>query len=139
MPKSILIVDDSEPIRSHIRQFLSSQPGYHVCGEATDGLDAIQKALELKPDVIIMDLAMPRMNGLQAARELRTVMTHVPIVLFTMHARAVPPDHAAQAGISAIVSKTEDLAVLAQHIEKLVPARNGNRSRQSAKSDIPAD
>ena len=67
MPKCILIVDDSYAIRSATRHFLETQTGFTVCGEATDGIDAIEKTRHLTPDLIILDLAMPRMNGLEAA------------------------------------------------------------------------
>ncbi|HTG28253.1 MAG TPA: response regulator [Methylomirabilota bacterium] len=65
MTKNILLVDDSELIRLATRHFLESQPGFKVCGEAVDGIDALEKASHLNPDLIILDIAMPRMNGLQ--------------------------------------------------------------------------
>jgi DNA-binding NarL/FixJ family response regulator len=68
--KYILLVDDSELIRLATRHFLESQTGFEVCGEAIDGIDALEKASHLNPDLIILDIAMPRMNGLQTAREL---------------------------------------------------------------------
>lgn len=106
MPKCILLVDDSAVIRAATRHFLERQPGFLVCGEATDGLDALEKARHLHPDLIILDLAMPRMNGLDAARELRARMSSVPIILFTWFADAVLPRDAAAAGISAVISKS---------------------------------
>jgi len=72
--KYLLLVDDSELIRLATRHFLESQTGFEVCGEAIDGIDALEKASHLNPDLIILDIAMPRMNGLQAARELRARM-----------------------------------------------------------------
>jgi len=119
--KCILIADDSRAIRSATRLSLESPPGLEVCGEAVDGLDAVEKARRLKPDLIILDLAMPRMNGLQAARELRAMMVRVPIILFTLHADAVPPQVAVAAGISAVVSKM-NIPALRQHIESLLVA-----------------
>jgi len=121
MPKSILIVDDSSVVRSATRHFLESETQYEVCGEAVDGLDAIQKARHLGPDLIILDLQMPRMNGLQAARELRRLNVAAPIILFTLYADAVRPHEAVAAGVSAVVDKT-DLSTLLQHIEVLLPA-----------------
>jgi DNA-binding NarL/FixJ family response regulator len=117
--KCILIADDSGAVRTATRRSLESPPGLEVCGEAVDGLDALEKVRTLKPDLIILDLSMPRMNGLQAARELRAMMVRVPIVLFTLHADAVPPQVAAAAGISAVVSKM-NLPALRQHIETLL-------------------
>ena len=63
----------SDFVRIAIRRFLEGQPGFDVCGEAVDGLDALEKARFLLPDLIILDLTMPRMNGFQAARELRAM------------------------------------------------------------------
>lgn len=66
MPKCILIVDDHEHIRKIIRNVLERESGFEVCGEAIDGYDAIEKAQELRPDLILLDMSMPRMNGIQA-------------------------------------------------------------------------
>jgi DNA-binding NarL/FixJ family response regulator len=119
--KQILLVDDSEVIRAATRHFLERQPGFAVCGEAADGLEAVEKAQELRPDLIILDLAMPRMNGLEAARELRAMMPAVPIILFTWYAEAVQADEATDAGVSAIISKTNP-AALQKHINNLLMA-----------------
>ena len=79
MPKHILIVDDSEVVRGATQQFLESEAGLQVCGQAVDGLDALEKAHSLGPDLIILDLAMPRMDGLHAARALRERKVRAPI------------------------------------------------------------
>jgi DNA-binding NarL/FixJ family response regulator len=71
MPESILIVDDEPAIRKSTRKFLESETHYEVCGEAVDGFAAIEKARDLLPDLIILDMSMPRMNGLEAAGALR--------------------------------------------------------------------
>jgi DNA-binding NarL/FixJ family response regulator len=119
--KNILLVDDSELIRLATRHFLESQPGFKVCGEAVDGVDALEKASHLNPDLIILDIAMPRMNGLQTARELRARMHRVPIILFTWYADAVQPEDAAAAGISAVISKSNP-AALQSHVKSLLAA-----------------
>jgi DNA-binding NarL/FixJ family response regulator len=85
LPKCILIVDDDEYLRKLVRDFLETQTGYDVCGEAVDGYDAIEKAQELKPDLIILDMSMPRMNGIEAARRLKKLLPQTPIILFTSH------------------------------------------------------
>jgi len=64
----ILIVDDSEPVRRNIQTLLGSRKGWLVCGEAADGLQAVEEAKSLRPDLIIMDVSMPNMNGLDAAK-----------------------------------------------------------------------
>jgi DNA-binding NarL/FixJ family response regulator len=119
--KNILLVDDSELIRLATRHFLESQPGFKVCGEAVDGIDALEKASHLNPDLIILDIAMPRMNGLQTARELRARMHRVPIILFTWYADAVQPEDAAAAGISAVISKSNP-AALQSYVKSLLAA-----------------
>ena len=89
--------------------------------EATDGFDAIEKARHLNPDLIILDLSMPRMNGLEAARALRAMSVDVPILLFTMYCDDLPQESTVEAGISAVVSKM-DFAGLQQCIEQLLVA-----------------
>jgi DNA-binding NarL/FixJ family response regulator len=119
--KCILIVDDSEPIRIATRHFLESQTEFEVCGEAADGLEAFEKADHLSPDLIILDLAMPRMNGLQTAREMRARGVRASIVLFTMHADAVPPQEILAGDVDAVVSKMH-LPELQQQIGSLLVA-----------------
>jgi DNA-binding NarL/FixJ family response regulator len=120
MPECILIVDDDPNIRKHTRNFLERETSYSVCGEAVDGLDAIEKARELNPDLIILDMSMPRMNGLQAARILRRMLSDVPIILFTLHAGAIVFSEAQVAGVSAVVSKADGLDGLLRQVELLL-------------------
>jgi DNA-binding NarL/FixJ family response regulator len=119
MSKNILIVDNSFVIRAATRHFLEEETDFTVCGEAIDGLDALEKAEQLHPDLIILDLAMPRMNGLQAAVKLRAMSIRAPIILFTMHAEAMQPFDALAAGVNAVVSKS-DLTSLQRHVESLL-------------------
>jgi len=121
VPKCILIVDDYAAIRKSIRSFLESQTGFEVCGEAVDGLDAIEKARELKPDLIILDLAMPRMNGLEATRVLRRMLPDTPIVLFTSYDAVTEYSDATALGIQAVVvSKSAGLDALVQQVQGLL-------------------
>jgi DNA-binding NarL/FixJ family response regulator len=123
VPKSILIADDSQMVRAGLRRFLERDLGFTVCGEAVDGLDALEKVPQLEPDLVILDLAMPRMNGLETARELRKLPVNVPIILFTMHSDALHFRDIEKAGIDAVVAKT-NLRELKQNIENLL-VRNG--------------
>ena len=122
MSKHILIVDDSDTCRKVTRLFLESQLDLDVCGEAVDGEDAIEKARALKPDLVVLDLAMPRMNGVQAASELRAMMPRVPIVLFTMYDDTVGRTSALSAGASQVVSKPSGGWKLLECIRSLLQA-----------------
>jgi response regulator of citrate/malate metabolism len=106
MPKSILIVDDNAQIPGLVKEFLESKQELRVCGEAIDGLDAIEKTRDLKPDLIILDLSMPRMNGLEA--------------LFTNYAGEIPSADSAAAGVNAVCSKADNIAELIKPIERLL-------------------
>jgi len=79
----ILIADDHTVLRTTLKTVLETHAGWQVCGEAANGLEAVQKAAELKPDVIILDLAMPKLDGLQAASQISTAFPHLPILIYT--------------------------------------------------------
>lgn len=85
MPVRILIADDHEVVRQGIRTILSGRPDWQICGEAVNGQEAIKLANELHPDAIIMDITMPVMSGLEAARQLTKSNSSSPILIFTMH------------------------------------------------------
>ncbi len=122
MSKRILVVDDNAPIRGLVRRFVESRPGLEVCGEATDGLEGIQKVRELKPDVIVLDFLMPGINGLQAAVLLHQIVPNAPIILFTFYKDAISSDLAQAAGVASILSKTDQLATLADEVQRLTAA-----------------
>jgi DNA-binding NarL/FixJ family response regulator len=81
--KCILIVDDSPVLRKTLRQTLEQGGAWEVCGEAADGREAIKQAQRLKPDLVVLDLSMPVMNGLEAAHELKRLLPSLPLVMFT--------------------------------------------------------
>jgi DNA-binding NarL/FixJ family response regulator len=120
MSNGILIVDDSEQIRNMVRLWLESDDKFAVCGEAADGVEGIEKALKLKPDLIVLDLLMPRMNGLQAAKALQSTMPEVPIILFTLFPDSELANQARNAGVSAVLSKMGEMASLCDEVERLV-------------------
>jgi DNA-binding NarL/FixJ family response regulator len=121
-PKCILIVDDSGAVRNAVRSFLE-ESGFEVCGEAMDGHDAIQKAKDLKPDLIILDFAMPRMNGIDAAMILKQMLPETPILLLTSHSAAMQDRGVLLKNIDAVVPKVGGLSVLLRYIEMLVQVR----------------
>ena len=81
----ILIADDHAVVRAGLRALLESRPGWEVCGESADGRDAIEKATKLKPDVAVLDIGMPLLNGVEATRRIRAASPATEILILTMH------------------------------------------------------
>jgi CheY-like chemotaxis protein len=121
MPKSILIVDDNHTVRQLVRTYLESQLEQVACMEASDGMDAIEHVKRNKPDVIVLDVSMPVMNGLDAAPVLHDIAPQTPIILFTLHKDVVSEKRAKAVGIRAVVSKSDRIEVLVDHILHLTP------------------
>jgi two-component system response regulator YesN len=119
----ILIVDDLEPMRKLIRAYLHEETGFLVCGEATDGLDAIDKAQKLKPDLIILDASMPRMNGIEAAPKLKKILPQTPIILFTSHERMMHGFDAREIGVDAVMTKDRGLFPLKESVKAFLERR----------------
>ena len=106
MSAQILIVDDSPFLRRSIRSSIEQNTDWEVCGEAENGQIAIEKTKELHPDLIILDLAMPIMNGLNAARHIAGFAPGVDIVLFTMHGSSELSKYAESIGIKQVLCKS---------------------------------
>ena len=107
MKVRILIVDDSALLREQLRRLLQQNPEWEVCGKSEDGCDAVQKTRELNPDLIVMDFAMPQMNGVEAAREITRNSPTLPILMFTMYMSNQLVDEAKGSGIRGAVDKNE--------------------------------
>jgi DNA-binding NarL/FixJ family response regulator len=105
MPYRILIADDHSMVRRALRSSLERHPDWQVCAEAKNGLEAVQKAAELQPDIIILDFAMPFMDGLQAARKILTASPGIPILMFTNYAFPTLMMEAATVGVRQVVDK----------------------------------
>ena len=102
----ILIVDDNERIRRGVLNILASKKNWNVCGEARDGMEAIRKARELLPDLILLDISMPGLNGLEAARLLRREIANTRILLMSQYDPIPLLPGAIQAGANGCVDKS---------------------------------
>jgi two-component system, chemotaxis family, chemotaxis protein CheY len=116
----ILIVDDSETTRRILRAIVHSR-NWKVCGEAETGHSGIAKFQELKPDLVLIDLAMPDINGIEAAKRMSSLNPRVPLILFTILDLQGLEESAKEAGICAIVSKAQAWDLIAT-IENAVNA-----------------
>jgi len=119
----ILIVDDHEAVRRGVRSLLSARPDWIVCGEAFDGVEAIEKAKQLRPALILMDIAMPRMDGLEATRVLRTELPETQVVLISQNDPAVVGIQADQVGAAGFVPKNNLADALLTTLDQLVERR----------------
>lgn len=122
MLKRILIVDDNPLVRKAVCS-LFTLDGFSVCGEAGDGAQAIEKAKQTRPDMVVLDFSMPVMDGIRAAKALKQIMPHVPLILFTAHARSALEKEALAAGIDAMISKQQDASELVTKAHELLSAK----------------
>lgn len=105
MPLTLAIVDDSSTIRQALRTFFESNTDWKICGEAENGAAAVELVQRLRPDLVVLDLSMPLMNGLEAARNIAVISPKTGIVLFTAHASKHLIAEAEDVGIRAVVQK----------------------------------
>lgn len=120
MPLRILIADDHEIFRRGLRSLLESHPEWEVCGEAIDGQEAVDRVKELNPDIVVLDITMPRLNGLEAAQLIRSEAPHSKMVILSQHEPALMRQAALSAGASAYVTKSEVSRELMMAIETLI-------------------
>jgi DNA-binding NtrC family response regulator len=117
--KTVLIADDSEMVRKLLCRHFETEADYDLCAEAKNGEEAIALALKHEPDLIVLELQMPVMNGWDAARQLKQLMPEIPIILFTNHGDLVP--FMGDSPFDVVIPK-RDLVVLMDHIRALAPA-----------------
>ena len=144
----ILIADDHEVVRRGVRSLLESRKEWDICGEAVDGRDAVNKAKELKPDVVVLDISMPHLNGFEAARLIRAEVPQSKILILSQHNASEMLQPALDAGARGYVSKSEVSRDLLPAIEAIIHNRspfisqtesNGARTSASAQSALSAD
>ena len=116
----ILIADDHPVIRKHVRRILERQPHFKVCGEAPDGAKAIEDARRLKPDVVVLNVSMPILNGMDAARKIKTELPETAIVILSSNADKHFVEEAKSIGARAYVAKTKAAEGLVTAIEAAI-------------------
>jgi DNA-binding NarL/FixJ family response regulator len=124
--KRVLLVDDNAVVRSFVRQLFEFQSDFEISGEAENGREALKEAKKLKPDLIILDLIMPIMNGFDAAPLLRQLLPETRIILFTQQEGSEVERLARAAGIDAVVSKSQaasELVLKAQALLDSTPSK----------------
>jgi DNA-binding NarL/FixJ family response regulator len=119
MSVRILIADDHELVRQGMRTILENEPGWIVCGEATNGREALAMTLELKPDVLVLDLALPQMNGVEVTRQVRRTLP-VAILIVTVHDSDQVVKEALEAGANGYVLKADAGRTLAEAVNAIL-------------------
>jgi CheY-like chemotaxis protein len=119
MHKRVLIVDDSSSVRDVIRTFLRDHEDIEICGEAVDGLEALEKAQRLKPDLVLLDLVMPEINGAEVASILKNKMPNIRIILFTMYSERMGKFLSSAIGVDAVLSKPDGMTNIVESINSL--------------------
>ena len=118
--KAVMIVDDSASVRQSLCKIFEREQDITVCAEAENGKEAIEKAQALRPDLIVLDLSMPVMNGLDAARVLKRLMPDVPLIMYSVFGDRFVQHQAELIGINDVVSKSEHESVLVAKARELL-------------------
>jgi DNA-binding NarL/FixJ family response regulator len=134
MRTRFLIVDDSDLVRRSLRMVLQANPDWEICGEAADGVSAVEMFKELRPNVVILDFQMPGINGIETARRMAEIAPTIPVVLFTQHASADLERHAHEVGIRSVVSKTNAFPMVGM-IEALLESGDGKTTSDPSSSE----
>jgi len=132
----ILVADDHEIVRRGICALLTSRPGWEICGEASDGRDAVEKAKKLRPDVTILDISMPRLNGLEATRQLIAHDPHNKVLVLSINANQQVVEEVLQAGARGYIFKSDAGKDLVEAVDAL---RQGKPYFNSRVSDMVLD
>jgi PAS domain S-box-containing protein len=134
----ILIVDDHETVRRGVRALLSSRRDWVVCGEAGDGFEAVEKAKSLRPDVVLMDISMPRMDGVEATRIIRREVPESKIIIVSQNDPVVASSQAAEIDAGGYVNKADLARDLLPALESLLADRSGEKAKKARRAtDTP--
>ncbi len=115
----ILVVDDQPFMRRAVRNLLESRPAWEICGEASDGCEAIERTGELRPDVVVMDMSMPRLNGLEATRFIHEFFPSSQVLILTFHDFPGLPELAREAGAQGFILKGNSGELLVRAVESV--------------------
>lgn len=115
----ILIADDHDIFRRGLRSLLESHPGWEICGEASNGLETVDRTVNLKPDVVVVDVTMPEMNGLEATRRIVAALPQSKVIILSQHEPALVERSALDAGAKAYLTKADAGQKLIEAIEQL--------------------
>jgi DNA-binding NarL/FixJ family response regulator len=135
----ILLIDHNPQIRALLKVLIEAHPGWQVCGEAADGQEGVDKAIALKPDLVVLDFSMPILNGLQVASKIFENRPSLPIILCTIHFFPEMIAEAKKVGIREVVNKSDAAAQLLEMIETLVkelPPVTANEQIISAQPEL---
>jgi two-component system nitrate/nitrite response regulator NarL len=113
----ILVAEDQEAVRKRVCAALVSHEGFEVCAEVSNGKEAVERAKELNPDVVILDITMPLLNGLDAARQIRGFAPETPIVILSVHKSRQLMEEARKIGVQGYVTKGEPIEKLIQAVD----------------------
>ena len=134
-PLRILIADDHEAVRKGVRSLLSTRPDWQICGEAVDGLDAVEKAKSLLPDLVLMDVSMPRMDGIEAARIIRRDLPKVQVIIVSQNEPALVRRQAAEVDARGHVPKSDLAEQLIPTIERVMAEREKPPAKTTRSSE----
>jgi DNA-binding NarL/FixJ family response regulator len=126
----ILIVDDHETVRRGVRSLLSSRRDWVVCGEAGDGLEAVEKAKSLRPDIVLMDLSMPGMDGVEATKIIRREVPESKVIIVSQNDSTVVSRQVAEVDAGGYVAKSDLARDLLPAVESLVADRSGEKIKK---------
>jgi two-component system response regulator NreC len=118
-PLRILIADDHDIVRRGTRAVIETQPGWQVCGLAANGREAVARAIELKPDIVVLDMTMPELNGVDAAIQIKRQLPATEILMFSAHESEDLVRRAFEAGVKSFIFKSEAHHSLVDAIEAL--------------------